>query len=370
MKISLLMSALLLSSCAAKYESFTSGDKQPDAELLAIAASDLISTYEKANGKDENVVLHSAKNDRTLGPVLESELRQSGFSVETNNPAVSFQNPFIEPHVVDTEGAVDLGYRASFIDDVGTFCLREVGTDKQVCRMYVDGKPASAITIRGLAVETESETAPVKQRIKARTGEPQLANKVSVPAVEVPAVRVVKRAATPAQAVTPPMMQETGKGRVNVLPKTRVESVIEPRMADTISMVEDKPVMKAERLPQEPMVDRTPGADNPYPDGIRIALTDDLMEGEDALLQEQYGKEVAVTARPKKELNLIQTKNLSIDELSDTVAYYKGLLPEGSGNSIVIERKGGESDPAYRHRLLRHLNLVYAYQFYLGVGYE
>ena len=105
-----------------------------------------------------------------------------------------------------------------------------------------------------------------------------------------------------------------------------------------------------------------------YPNGLRIALDEEMFSG--SAEREQRAMEVAEVRPPRPELNIIQTKNMSNSELGETVAYYKSLLPEGRGETIMSSRNDGESEQQYRDRLLRHLRLVYAYQYYLGEGYE
>lgn len=154
--IALVFAVLLTTSCAAKYQSFVEGSETADAVLVEAAITDLVGTYRSTReNSNETILLHPAEDDALVMPLLESHLREEGYAVRILTPAKGGSGSFTEK--IDTESdGVDLGYRASFIDGQNTYCLGMHSNRQLVCRVYESGKPASAITTKGIELKKAS----------------------------------------------------------------------------------------------------------------------------------------------------------------------------------------------------------------------
>jgi len=147
---------VLTTSCAAKYQSFTSGDGKPEDLMIQTAVADLVDSY-AATGGSETIRLHTAKQDSLLGPVIEQRLRENGRSVVLVAPPAIFSGG-----AEQSEG-IDMRYRASYFGNIGTYCLGIGETGNQiVCRMYEGAEPISSITTRGFNNKRSAKQIPVK----------------------------------------------------------------------------------------------------------------------------------------------------------------------------------------------------------------
>lgn len=147
----------LLTGCGFKYQSFVEG-KTPAADIVRMAVNDLVSTFDRSDATSDIVQLHPAENDRLMRSLLESRLRESGYSIVNRDPAL-----MITPSTVGESSdaqSVSIRYRASYDEQgVGTFCLGLGDDKKSICRMYAkDGSPLSNITHTGISLKERPYT--------------------------------------------------------------------------------------------------------------------------------------------------------------------------------------------------------------------
>lgn len=157
--LSLIALALLTTSCAAKYESFVEGDKTTKGNHVVSAVSNLVDSYTTTVGGN-SFRLHPAKRDTILIPALEQRLRESGHSVVVVRPKQIFD---FKQSKKQGEG-IDLRYRASYVGNIGTYCLG-IGesSEQMLCRMYDRGKPISSITATGVKAAKKPKYIPVDE---------------------------------------------------------------------------------------------------------------------------------------------------------------------------------------------------------------
>jgi len=168
--LSLIALALLTTSCAAKYESFVEGDKTTKGNHVVSAVSNLVDSYTTTVGGN-SFRLHPAKRDTILIPALEQRLRESGHSVVVVRPKQIFD---FKQSKKQGEG-IDLRYRASYVGNIGTYCLG-IGesSEQMLCRMYDRGKPISSITATGVKAAKKPKYIPVDENGSTGTQQDRL----------------------------------------------------------------------------------------------------------------------------------------------------------------------------------------------------
>lgn len=163
----------LTSGCAARYQSFTAGDGLPDKTMLQKASSDLVDSYASLGGVGA-IRLHTAKGDNVFVAAIENRLRVNGFSVMVIQPGSIFKRTSVE------DKGTDLRYRASYYNNIGTYCLGIGASGSQImCRMYEGSEPISSITTRGFDIRSTAEQIPVKDQ--TLSDDVLIANRDSIP---------------------------------------------------------------------------------------------------------------------------------------------------------------------------------------------